>query len=89
VSLREKYEKLERKNGDIIFLQVKYFQKTVQPIAKKLTFETNGKTLAPPLFRSVANFIYIISPKFVHNFGRLRIKVLKWSKFLKLSNITK
>lgn len=34
LNLREKYEKLVRKNGDIIFLQVKYFQKTVQPVAK-------------------------------------------------------
>jgi len=47
LNLIEKYEKLVRKNGDIIFLQGKYFQKTVQPVAK-LTFETNGKTLAPP-----------------------------------------
>jgi len=34
LNLREKYEKLVRKNGDIIFLQVKYFQNTVQPIAE-------------------------------------------------------
>ena len=34
LNLIEKYEKLVRKNGDIIFLQGKYFQKTVQPVAK-------------------------------------------------------
>jgi len=34
LNLIEKYEKLVRKNGDMIFLQGKYFQKTVQPVAK-------------------------------------------------------
>jgi len=42
----EKYEKLVRKNGNIIFLQGKYFQKTVQPVAKNLKPREN---IGPPL----------------------------------------
>jgi len=34
LNLRKNYEKIVEKNGDIIFLQVKYFQKAVQPVAK-------------------------------------------------------
>ena len=43
----EKYEKLVRKNGNIIFLQGKYFQKTVQPVAK-INIWNQRENTAPP-----------------------------------------
>jgi len=49
LKLSEEYIEITEKNGDIIFLASSILPEHSQTRGKKLTFEINGKTLAPPL----------------------------------------